>query len=71
MTNLEMVLKIDGERFVKEISEKICFCDYKHTVKTVQPPLCGDCSFGEVKNGKCRCHTEEIAEWLKAEADEK
>ena len=71
MTNLEKVLEVDREDFLKEISQKICFCTSKHTVMTVQPPLCGECGFGErLCNGKWKCHTEEIVEWLKSEVDE-
>ena len=70
MTNLEKVLEVDGERFLQEIAEKICFSAYHHTVKVVQPPLCGDCEFGEVNYGKCKCHTKEIVKWLKEEVEE-
>ena len=71
MTNLEKVLEVDGERFLKEIAEKICFNTWSHKVQIVQPPLCGDCEFGEVAYGKCKCHTEDIIEWLKAESEDK
>lgn len=70
MTNLEMVLKTDEERFFKEIAEKICFCASKHTVKVIRPPLCAECDFGEVTAYKCKCHTDEIIEWLKSECEE-
>ncbi len=68
MTNLEKVLQNDGERFVREIAEKICFNTFHHTVKVIYPPLCGDCEFGE-HLCKWKCHTEEIIEWLNSEAE--
>ena len=68
MTNLEMVLKTDEERFLEEIAKKICFCESNHTV--VQEKLCAECNFGEVTKYICKCHTDEIIEWLKSECDE-
>lgn len=71
MTNLEKVLEVDGDRFIQEIAEKICFSTCFHTVKDVTPVLCGDCEFGEQKcSGAWKCHTEEIIEWLKAECED-
>ncbi len=71
MTNLEKVLEVDGDDFIKEIAEKICFATRKHTVNIVQPPLCGECDFGEqLYSGRWKCHTEDIIEWLKAECEE-
>lgn len=71
MTNLEKVLEVDGDRFLKEIAEKICFSTIYHKVRVIQPPLCGDCEFGELMcNGKWKCHTEEIIEWLRSEVEE-
>ena len=68
MTNLDKVLEVDGDRLLEEIAEKICFSTNHYKVKVIQPPLCGECEFGEYKGcGKWRCHTEEIIEWLKAE----
>lgn len=74
MTNLEKIIEVDRERFLKEIAEKLCFNIYHHKVMVVQPPLCGDCPFGEVNvfsgSTKFKCHTEEIIEWLNEEAEE-
>lgn len=70
MTNLEKVLKVDGDRLIKEMAEKICFSTLYHRVKVIQPPLCGSCEFGERKCDRWKCHTEEIAEWLKAECED-
>ena len=71
MTNFEKVLLVDKERFLQEVAEKICFDSHKHIVKIVQPPLCGSCSFGgtRLNDGKCKCHTDEILEWLKSEVE--
>ena len=71
MTNLEKVLEVDGDRFIKEIAEKICFSTYNHKVRCIQPPLCGDCDFGErlCNSNGWKCHTEDIIEWLKAESE--
>lgn len=71
MTNLEKVLEVDGDRFIREIAEKICFSAYHHKVRVVQPPLCGECEFGEHFCNKWKCHTEELIEWLKAESEDK
>ena len=70
MTNLEKVLEVDGDRFIEEIAANICFSTLYHKVKVVQPPLCGDCPFGEHNFNKWKCHTEDIVEWLKAECEE-
>ena len=69
MTNPEKVIEVDGDRFIKEIAEKICFSTYNHKVKYIQPPLCGNCDFGERCCNKWKCHTEDIVEWLKAEIE--
>ena len=70
MTNLEKVLEVDGDRFIREIAEKICFLTHTHKVQCVMPPLCGECIFGERLGNRCKCHTEDIIEWLKAESEE-
>ncbi len=69
MTNLEKVLENDRERFIKEIAEKICFNTSRHKVNVINPPLCGDCNFGEHVCNRWKCHTEEIIEWLNSEAE--
>lgn len=70
MTNLEKIIENDGERFVRAIAEVICFNPKKHIINIIEPFLCGECEFADKDADGWHCKTDQIAEWLKEEAEE-
>lgn len=69
MTNLERVIRNNGDEIIEMIAKNFCFDDFLHIVKCVQPPCCGSCRF-HCTNNHLKCDTEDIKLWLMEECEE-